>query len=166
MFISFPCLPRLWLVVYLLLWPTQILVSFAMGAILLWPSPGQGTWSLEWIWDLGWALVIISWLFSIRFCPWCLTALTLGVTFLSLPLFIYFGCVRSYLWHMGSRGTLHCGMWSLQLWCKVSKVWRLSSCSMWDLSSLSRDWTHVPCIARQILNHWITREVLGTMFLI
>ena len=23
-----------------------------------------------------------------------------------------------------------------------------------------RDQTHVPCIGRQILNHWITREVL------
>ena len=27
---------------------------------------------------------------------------------------------------------------------------------MWDLSSLIRDQTHVPCIARQILNHWTT----------
>ena len=30
---------------------------------------------------------------------------------------------------------------------------------MWDLSSLTGDQTHVPCIARQILNHWTTREV-------
>ena len=30
---------------------------------------------------------------------------------------------------------------------------------MWDLSSLTRDWTHVPCIGRWILNHWTTREV-------
>ena len=30
---------------------------------------------------------------------------------------------------------------------------------MWDLSFLSRDQTHVPCIGRQILNHWTTREV-------
>ena len=29
---------------------------------------------------------------------------------------------------------------------------------MWDLSPLSRDQTHVPCIGRQILNHWTTRE--------
>ena len=27
---------------------------------------------------------------------------------------------------------------------------------MWDLSSLTRDWTHVPCIARWILHHWTT----------
>ena len=30
---------------------------------------------------------------------------------------------------------------------------------MGDLSSLSRDQTCAPCIARQILNHWTTREV-------
>ena len=35
---------------------------------------------------------------------------------------------------------------------------------MWDLSSLTRDWTHVPCIARQILNHWTTREVPRVFF--
>ena len=27
------------------------------------------------------------------------------------------------------------------------------------LSSLTRDWTHTPCIGRQSLNHWTTREV-------
>ena len=44
---------------------------------------------------------------------------------------------------------------------------RLSSCvvraqlllSMWDFSSLTRDWTHISWIAMQILNHWTTREV-------
>ena len=30
---------------------------------------------------------------------------------------------------------------------------------MWGLSSWARDQTHIPCITRQILNHWITREV-------
>ena len=30
---------------------------------------------------------------------------------------------------------------------------------MWDLSSLTRDPTHVPCISRWVLNHWTTREV-------
>ena len=30
---------------------------------------------------------------------------------------------------------------------------------MWDLSSLTRDWTHTPCIGRWSLNHWFTREV-------
>ena len=31
--------------------------------------------------------------------------------------------------------------------------------SMWDLSSLIRDKTREPCIGRQILNHWTTKEV-------
>ena len=31
--------------------------------------------------------------------------------------------------------------------------------SMWDLSSLTRDQTHVPCIGRYILDHWLSREV-------
>ena len=30
---------------------------------------------------------------------------------------------------------------------------------MWDLSSLTGDRTCVPCIGRQILSHWTTREV-------
>ena len=30
---------------------------------------------------------------------------------------------------------------------------------MWDLSSLTRDWTHILCIGRQILTHCPTREV-------
>ena len=30
---------------------------------------------------------------------------------------------------------------------------------VWDLSSLTRDRTCVPCIGRRILNHWTTREV-------
>ena len=29
----------------------------------------------------------------------------------------------------------------------------------WDLSSLTRDQTHTPCIWRQSLNHWTSREV-------
>ena len=33
---------------------------------------------------------------------------------------------------------------------------------MWDLRSLIRGWTCVPCIVRQILNHWTTSEVLRT----
>ena len=32
---------------------------------------------------------------------------------------------------------------------------------MWDLSSLTRDWTCTLYIGRQILNHWTSREVLG-----
>ena len=78
-----------------------------------------------------------------------------------------------------------CGLqsvWALELWCPGSrehglcslrhagslvKARELSSCGaraylphcMWDLSSPTRDWTHVPCIGRWILYHWTTREV-------
>ena len=31
--------------------------------------------------------------------------------------------------------------------------------SVWDLSSLTRDQTHIPCIGRWIPNHWTTRLV-------
>ena len=30
---------------------------------------------------------------------------------------------------------------------------------MWDLSSATKGWTRILCIARQILSHWTTREV-------
>ena len=30
---------------------------------------------------------------------------------------------------------------------------------IWDLHSLTRDGTHVPCIGRRSLSHWTTREV-------
>ena len=32
-------------------------------------------------------------------------------------------------------------------------------------SSRARGWTRVPCIARRILNHWITREALADAFI-
>ena len=32
---------------------------------------------------------------------------------------------------------------------------------LWDLGSLTRDQTGVPCIVSQILNQWATREVLA-----
>ena len=69
------------------------------------------------------------------------------------------GCVRSKLWHMGAllhqagssvaaHGLSSCRMWVL-----------VSAGSVADLSSLTRDQTLVPCIARWILNHWTTRGV-------
>ena len=35
---------------------------------------------------------------------------------------------------------------------------------MWDLSVLTRDRTHAPCIGRQSLNHWTAREVLEEVY--
>ena len=60
-------------------------------------------------------------------------------------------CGLYSLWYMGSpvevRGLSSCGVWA-QL-----------PHGMWDLSSLTRDQTHVPCIGRQSLYHWTTGEV-------
>ena len=36
--------------------------------------------------------------------------------------------------------------------------------SMWDFSSPARDQAHTPCIGRQSLNHWTTREGLCHCF--
>ena len=88
-------------------------------------------------------------------------------------------CCLSIFFFFNSFGFvgLSCGTWrvcygtqaSLQLWPVGSRVHRLSSwgawawlpCSMWDLSSLTKDRTFVSCIGRQILNHRTTREILG-----
>ena len=44
---------------------------------------------------------------------------------------------------------------------------RLSSCGTWDLSSLTRHRACVPCIGRQSLNHWTTREIpIAALFII
>ena len=32
---------------------------------------------------------------------------------------------------------------------------------MWNLSSLTKDWTCTPCIGKRSLNHWAAREVLN-----
>ena len=34
---------------------------------------------------------------------------------------------------------------------------------VWDLSSSTRDQARIPCIGRQILNHWTTREVMSNV---
>ena len=84
-----------------------------------------------------------------------------------------------FIWLSGlscSRLDLGCIMRDLSLQHSDSLVWhvgsvitagRLSSCGtwiqlphgMWDLSSPTRNRTCIPCVARQILNHQITRGV-------
>ena len=91
-------------------------------------------------------------------------------------------CARSSLWRTGFSlvvacgfslsscgawapecvGSVVCGTRALSLRCAGSVVVaRGLSCSVacGNLSSLTRDWTRVPCIGRQILYHWTTREV-------
>ena len=46
----------------------------------------------------------------------------------------------------------HCGMQALE---------GTGLSAMWDLSSLTRGQTHIPCIGKQILNRLTTREVPG-----
>ena len=59
-------------------------------------------------------------------------------------------CQRKSKWHRISTysfffsATLHC---------------------MWNLSSLIRDQTHLPCIGSTSLKHWTTREISSTHFI-
>ena len=64
--------------------------------------------------------------------------------------------------------SLSCGMQDLYCLIRDLSLWyRLSSwgvrvqllCWVWDPGSLTRHRTRVPCIARQILNSWATKEV-------
>ena len=79
--------------------------------------------------------------------------------------FLFSSCGAQVPEHVGS---IVCGMRPLV------EAHELSSCGaqaqllrgMWDLSSLTRDRTRVPCIVRWILYHWITREVPERNFLI
>ena len=60
--------------------------------------------------------------------------------------------------HAGSFLVVHglssCGEWAQESWCS-------GLVALWPVGSQSpiRDWTHVSCIARRILNCWTTREV-------
>ena len=44
-------------------------------------------------------------------------------------------------------------------------MWAYLPRGMWNLSSPTRDQAYIPCITRQILNHWTTREVPPEEFL-
>ena len=37
-------------------------------------------------------------------------------------------------------------------------------CGMWDLSSVTSDQTHIPCIGKWIPNHWTTGEIVFLPF--
>jgi len=58
--------------------------------------------------------------------------------------------------------------WSLYWICyNIASIWYfalLGAWGMWDPSSVTRDWTHTPCIGRWSLNHWTTKDVLGFFF--
>ena len=76
---------------------------------------------------------------------------------------LVFGCVGSQLQHEGSsiaeRGLSSCGAWTLvpahRLSCSVACGILVPS----PPPPAPKDGTRVPCIGRQILNPWATREV-------
>ena len=96
--------------------------------------------------------------------------LLLFLTTLGLPC-----CVGAFLplWRSGT--TLQWWCFSshrlLLLWspgssaCRLQYLWPTDLVAPWHVrSSRTRDQTHVPCISRQILNHWTTREVPKILF--
>ena len=72
---------------------------------------------------------------------------------------VKWACVAEHRLSVAAEWGLSCPM--------VAKSWtRLSAHThMWDLSFQTRDQTCIPCIGRQILKHWTTREVLPINFL-
>ena len=65
----------------------------------------------------------------------------------------------SHVVHFVAMNGLSCGVWAPEYTGSVVTVWAQLLCSMWDPSSLTRDWTCIPCIGRQTFNHWTTRGV-------
>ena len=57
-----------------------------------------------------------------------------------------------------AHGLSSCGTQALE--CRHQYLWPTGLDALWHVrSSWTRDWTHVSCIGRRILNHWTTREV-------
>ena len=62
-------------------------------------------------------------------------------------------------WVSHSGGFSCCGAWAPGSLGSVA-LWHVGLVALWHVgSSQFRDQTYVSCIGRQILNHWITREV-------
>ena len=59
---------------------------------------------------------------------------------------------------IASYAFFHCahGLFSHGTW---PGTWASFPCSIWDLTSLTRDWTHVPCIARWGIHIWLLQYV-------
>ena len=87
--------------------------------------------------------------------------ISIWLFFLKKYLFI-FGCVRSSLHHAGFFLTMSCGLSSWGTGLSSYSMQAYLTQRMWDHSSPARGWTHIPCIGRQILNHWTSREVPQT----
>ena len=70
---------------------------------------------------------------------------------------------------MASGGYCCCGEWAAHcssFSCSPRALGPSGLGGPWHVgSSQARDWTHVPCPGRRILNHWTTREVPAGIFL-
>lgn len=68
-----------------------------------------------------------------------------------------------YIYIYLSMSDRSCSMWDPSLQISDSSchmwAWAMLLHSMWDYSSWNRDWTLIPCTARQTLNPGVTREV-------
>ena len=85
-------------------------------------------------------------------------------------IYVLFVSVGPYLQHVGSFTVAHrlsgCDV-------KAPECSTSGSCGMWawflhgrqDLSSPTRDWTHIPCTERQTLNHWTSKGSPVNLFL-
>ena len=79
--------------------------------------------------------------------------------------FIYLFLNFSLMGFSCSLRALCCGVWALWVESSASRAGLISYCmglagySMQNLNSPTRDQTCVPCIGKQILNHWTTGEV-------
>ena len=73
-------------------------------------------------------------------------------------------------WGLLSSCSVWALLWLLLFWSMSSrawaqKLWFMGLVAPWHVdSSQTRDQTHVPCIGRQILNHWTSREVWESPF--
>ena len=63
----------------------------------------------------------------------------------------------SYSSFIVAPGLSNCGTWALEIKGLVVASHGLSC--LWDLSSPSKDHTHIPSTGRQVLNHRTSREV-------
>ena len=111
-------------------------------------------------------------IFQARVLEW------VAIAFFGECSFIYW-LILSYFTCLAGSG-LSCSMWAfccgvqatLVAACRLQSVCRLSSCrtwaemphGMWDISSPTRDQTHVPCIGRWMLNYWTIREVPDCLY--
>ena len=78
-------------------------------------------------------------------------------------LFVVVVLIFYYLFIFGCVGSLLQSLWGLlPSW---GYGWAKLLHGVWDLSSPTRVQTHIPCLTRQILNLWTTREVPRELFM-